>query len=165
MLYGFRLELSLECWFFTLKDQAAPPHSEEEFSGQSLVIVRGWRSQYRFMPNFDQLVSEKKIQVYYANSNYSAIQMLSNGRVDLLWGSVDFLWYLDKLRLNNEIRYSERLQIPIVLWINKHSHVVLNRFNTAFKEIQRSGQLDEHNLLLNDLMVNRYQDAEMKKNQ
>ncbi len=152
--------------FFTLKDnQQTPPHSEQELTGQSMVIVRGWRSQYRFMPNFDQLVAEKKIQVFYANSNYSAIQMLNHGRADLLWGSVDFLWYINKLKLNDKILYSERLQIPIVLWVNKQAASALERFNNAFKEIQLSGQLDEQNLLRDDIMKQRYQDAPLKETQ
>lgn len=152
--------------FFTLKENPQiQPYSEQEFTGQSIVIVRGWRSQYRFLPNFDQLVADKKIQVFYANSNYSAIQMLNYGRADLLWGSVDFLWYINKLKLNDRIQYSERLQIPIVLWMNKQASPSLERFNSAFKKIQLSGQLDEQNLLRGDIMIKRYQDAVLKETQ
>lgn len=150
---------------FTLNNNKQIPQSENDFTGQSLVVVRGWRSQYRFIPNFDQLVADKKINVYYANSNYSAIKMLESNRADLLWGSVDFLWYLDKLNLAHKIQYSERLKIPIVLWVNKNRPDVLEGLNRGYANLLASEQLDDQNLLRQDIMADVYQDAEMKKSQ
>lgn len=141
------------------------PKNENDMIGRSLIIVRGWRSQYRFIPNFDQLVAEGKLRVHYTNSNYSAIQMLSKGRAELLWGSVDFLWYLDKLGLRDQIQYYERLQIPIVLWVNKSAPQVLSALNQGFEVLKDNQDLDQHNLLRPELMQQLYQDAPMKKTQ
>lgn len=141
------------------------PKTESEMEGHSLIVVRGWRSQYRFMPNFDQLVADGKLRVNYTNSNYSAIQMLSRGRGDLLWGSIDFLWYLEKLGLTDQVQYHERLQIPIVLWVNKRSPQVLAALNSGFAQLKAEQSLDEQNLLRAELMEKVYQDAPMKKTQ
>lgn len=144
---------------------AVIPQTEAEMVGHSLIVVRGWRSQYRFMPNFDQLVAEGKLRVYYTNSNYSAIQMLNRGRADLLWGAIDFLWYLDKLDLADQVQYHERLKIPIVLWVNKKAPQVLAAFNRAFAQLKAEHGLDEQNLLQTERMKAVYQDAPLKKTQ
>lgn len=141
------------------------PGSEEEMKGRSMVVVRGWRSHYRFLPNFDQMVADNEIRVFYANSNYSAIQMLKSGRAELLWGSVDYLWYLDELNLSDQFHYAERLQIPIVLWVNKQRPELLEKLNQGFEQLKQTGQLDKQNLLRPDLLHPLYEDAPLKKGQ
>jgi ABC-type amino acid transport substrate-binding protein len=141
------------------------PKSESEMIGRSLIVVRGWRSPYRFMPNFDQLVAEKKITVYYPDSNYGAIQMLLNGRADLLWGSIDYFWYFKKMNITGKFKYTEHVKIPIVLWVNKKKPQVIEGLNKGFYELKMKNKLDINNLLIPSLMKNVYKDAPLRKTQ
>lgn len=149
--------------FFSRLPSTKVPESEAQMKGKSMIVVRGWRSHYRFMPNFDQLVESKEITVLYANSNYSAISMLKRGRAELLWGAVDYLWYLDKLNLSDEFSYSERLQIPIVLWVNKQRPQLVETLNDGYEQLKQDGLLDQQNLLRTDILHQYYEDAPLKK--
>jgi ABC-type amino acid transport substrate-binding protein len=150
---------------FSALPESEVPKTESEMLGRSLIVVRGWRSPYRFMPNFDQLVADKKITVYYPDSNFGAIQMLNNGRADLLWGSIDFLWYLEKLNLSGKFEYTELLKIPIVLWVDKTKQDVVEGLNSGFDNLQSKELLDDQNLLLPHLMEEVFQDAPVKETQ
>jgi len=151
--------------FFSAQAESETPSSESEMEGKSLIIVRGWRSPYRFMPNLDQLIAEKRIIVYYTDSNVGAIEMLNSGRADLLWGSVDFFWYLDKLNLAGKFNYSERLKIPLVLWVNKTETEIINGLNKGFGVLKEKHLLDEQNLLIPEIMEKNFRDAPLKKSQ
>jgi ABC-type amino acid transport substrate-binding protein len=151
--------------FFSALPGIEIPMTESEMVGKSVIIVRGWRSPYRFMPNFDQLVAEKKITVYYPDSNISAIQMLDSGRADLLWGSIDFFWYIEKLNLTGKFDYTERLKIPLVLWVNKTETQIINGLNKGFGVLKEKRVLDEQNLLVPEIMKKVFQDAPLKKSQ
>lgn len=150
---------------FAKSSQTKIPTTEEEMIGHSVIIVKGWRSPYRFMPNLDKLIAEKKIKVFYPLSNFSAIKMLENGRADFLWGAVDFLWYLRKMDLIKNFSYHERLKIPIVMWVNKSKPSVLDSLDSGYKILKQQKMLDEQNLLIPDLMKKNYKEATFKKTQ
>jgi hypothetical protein len=151
--------------FFSALPGIEIPTTESEMVGKAVIIVRGWRSPYRFMPNFDQLVAEKKITVYYPDSNIGAIQMLDSGRADLLWGSIDFFWYLEKLNLTGKFNYAERIKIPLVLWMNKKETEIIDGLNKGFGVLKEKQMLDEQNLLVPNIMKQVFQDAPLKKSQ
>jgi len=140
---------------FALSHFKSIPKSEEEMIGKKIIFVNGWRSPYRFIPNLDALEKEGKLVVYRANDIPSAIKMLDRNRASLLWGSIDFLWHIKNLKMENRFHYEPRVFLPITIWVHKSKPKILKKLNDAFLKLKKNEGLEGNNLLSNEILNNR----------
>lgn len=124
-----------------------PPQSEEDLIGKRLIMVNGWRSPYRFIPNLDRLEKDNQLTIFRANDIDTALRMLDRGRANILWGSVDFSWHINRLDLYNRFQYHPRVTLPITIWINKSRPHVIDALNKAYQQLLQNNELTETNLL------------------
>ena len=139
------------------------PEKEADLEEQSLIVVMGMKSPYRFSPNLDKMAAEQKLFVSKAVDISASVQMFIHGRAPLLWGGEDFKWYFRKIDPTAQFSFTSKITIPVVVWARKERTAAMERLNSAFDRLVEKGLLGVNNLLEPSLMGQRYQDAPFGK--
>ena len=89
--------------------------------------------------------------------------MFLKDRAPLMWGGEDFEWYINKMNPEADYFFKPVIELPVVVWVNKNKPDVLNVLNQAFRKLTKQKLLDTNNLIIPQLMQQRYQDAPFPK--
>lgn len=141
--------------------QNTPKHPNEVL-GERLIVVAGMRSPYEFMPDLDQWHQEEKIKIFQANNVFIATRMFLNKRANFLWGSEDFYWYFNKQETRQTFNFLPLIIRPVTVWIRKEKDQLRQKLNRIFHDVDTQAVLNPRQLLKEDLMRQRYEDAPFK---
>lgn len=134
--------------------------TEEELKYRKMIIVRGWRSPYRYFENLKTLSDQGVVKLAMAQDNSSAIRMLEHERAEYLWGGSHFSWYLEKRGLSDVFNYKPLISSPLALWVDKNRPDILLALNKGYQRLKQEGGLTSDGSQLNRfLMAERYEDA------
>lgn len=150
--------------FFLNERHFDAPDSEDDLLGSSLIIVKGMKSPFSFMPNLAKHENLQQIKVIRANSIWGAAKMLTLGRAPYMWGGEDFSWYLDKISPDHPYSFIGKKHYSVVVWARQEKAHLLRKLNAGFKRAQEQGLLSPKNLLNDELMKKLYIDAPFDQN-
>lgn len=128
-----------------------------ELTGKSLILIEGWQSPYTFFPTLTDAENDARVTIHRANSSTSALRMLQKNRGLFLWGGEEFFWHLQQLNMKN-VNFMPLLEVPMVVWFSREDGDIRRRFNTGFRKLQSKGLLDGKNVLIQRLMIDRYEE-------
>lgn len=134
--------------------------TEEELKSHKMIVVRGWRSPYRYFENLEELTKDGVIKLALAQDNISAIRMLEHERAEYMWGGSHFGWYLEKSGLTGQFNYKPLISSPLALWVDKNRPDIRLALNKGYERLLEKGMLNADGSRLRDsLMKTRYEDA------
>jgi len=134
--------------------------TEDELKYHKMIIIRGWRSNFRYFPNLQSLSDNGLVKLSVAQDSLGAIRMLQRDRAEYMWGGDSFHWYLQKLGLEDEFNFKPLISIPLGLWVDKDRPDILQALNRGFKKMKDKGLLNASHQRLNDeLMSQRLEEA------
>lgn len=145
--------------FFSHNTIQNTPQSPQEVLGERLIVVAGMRSPYEFMPRLDEWRKTDKIKIFQANNVFIATRMFLNKRANFLWGSEDFYWYFNKQATRQTFNFVPLIIRPVTVWIRKEKTQLHEKLNRIFHDVNTQAVLSPRQLLKDDLMRQRYEDA------
>jgi len=145
--------------FFSHRTIQNTPKNPHEVRGERLIVVAGMRSPYEFMPHLDQWHKKGEIKLFQANNVFIATRMFLNKRANFLWGSEDFYWYLNKQATRQTFNFLPLLVRPVTVWVRKGKDKLRDKLNRIFHTPEIQAVLSPRQLLKEDLMRQRYEDA------
>lgn len=133
------------------------PSNLAGMAGDGVIIVQGWQSPYSYFDDLEGAERRGDLQVHRANSSIAALRMLDRDRAVYLWGGGEFQWYIQQKAIAG-LHFKPLMNKPMVLWVTKESPEIAKRFDSGYQSLQAKGLLDTNNLLIEHLMVERYED-------
>lgn len=133
------------------------PENEAQLKYNRMIVIRGWRSPFRYFKNLEQMAESGHVELARAQDNISAIRMLQHNRAEYMWGGGHFRWHLRQLGLENQFNYKPLISSPLGLWVDRNRPDILIALNRGYQQLKRAGALDDSGQQLSDaLMSERY---------
>ncbi|EAR59710.1 hypothetical protein [Neptuniibacter caesariensis] len=148
---------------FALPNVAEIPETAEQMIGESLIVVNGMRTPYRFLPDLDNWSKEGKIKLSSGRDIKTATKMFTRNRASFLWGGEDFKWHISKHDPEMTYGFKPLMQKDVIVWVRKDQPDTLVKLDSALEALQIKQLLSDKSLLKDELMQTVYKEAAYDK--